>query len=142
MNNFLKFGLIGIAVWWLLKDNFAFATGDSTDTPSPSPQPDQTTGKQAPPAPPPKMPPADPPWQSQEAIRDAMLTKAAGDPAFAYTVPSVRMTSDQWNYYNAIATGTQTTAELFTAGSRDEKITAVEYWARRQAAGLGRLVWR
>jgi hypothetical protein len=141
MNNVLKYGLIAVAVWWLLKDNIAFAAGG---TEKKAPQPAQGTGSpanaQTPPAQ--NTPPANPPLQTQPAVTEAMIIKAAADPALAYTVPGVLLTSDQWNFYNALATGVQTTADLFDAGNRDEKITAVEYWRRRHAAGLGRLVWR
>lgn len=142
MNNVLKYGLIAAALWWLLKDNIAFAAGGSTETQAPPPGQGagNQTGTQTTPTQ--NTPPANPPLQTQPAITDAMITKAAADPSLAYTVPGVLLTSDQWNFYNALATGVQTTAELFNAGNRDEKITAVEYWNRRRAAGLGRLVWR
>lgn len=143
MNNFVKIGLIGAALWWLLKDNIAFAasealppTGD-TGTAAPGASSSQA-GQTSSPLPPAVIPP---PLQTQPRITDAMITKAAADPALAHTVPGVLMTADEWNYYNALATGVQTTTDLFVA-DRGEKITAVEYWNRRQAAGLGRLVWR
>lgn len=133
MNNALKFALIGVGVWWLLKDNISFAAA-STQEPAATPsgnQPNATPSSSA---------AAPTPLQTQPAITEAMIYKAASDPALAQTVPGVLLTSDQWNWYNAQATGVQTTTDLFTDGYREEKITAAEYWARRQAKGLGQLV--
>ncbi len=56
MNNLFKFGLIGVAAWWLLKDQFAFGS-DSIQIPNgTSPAPPQGNGATAPAAQTPEAP--------------------------------------------------------------------------------------
>jgi len=52
--------------------------------------------------------------------------------------PRALLTADQWNYYLLEAKGIKTTDDLFTPGNREEKITAMDYQRRRDAAGLPR----
>lgn len=47
MNNFLKFGLIGAALYWLFKDQISLG-GETTSSTTPAQQPDPAGGTQAP----------------------------------------------------------------------------------------------
>lgn len=136
MNSAMKFGLIAIAAWWLLKDQLPGFTATApapaepvtpqTSNASPAPAPAGTTppptSSATPPAPPAQL--GDP------------LVLAATVPAMAHLAGNTRLTADQWNWYNAQGRGTQTSVDLFTPANRTELITAEEYWVRRLAAGL------
>lgn len=140
MNNALKLALIAAAAWWLLRDQFTLESPPADTPPSSSP-----------PAPPPAAPEdtAPPPPAKNTAPPKGQnlgdpLVLAASVPAMAHLAGDIKLTADQWNYYNAQGAGVQTTADLFTPGNRGELITAAEYWTRRRAAGLSGLrrnVW-
>lgn len=73
-------------------------------------------------------------------VSDEVLAQAASSLAAAQTLnPNIRFSVDQWNYYNAQATGVANPDPVsvgMIAGDRGELINVLEYHARRSAAGL------
>lgn len=135
MKDFLKIALVAGAAWWLLKDQFSF------ESPTAAPPPSSSSPGAAPAAPENSAPP--PPAAETVPPKGQNLSDpfvlAASVPAMAHLAGDVKLTADQWNWYNAQGRGIQTTADLFTPSNRGELITAAEYWTRRLAAGLSGL---
>lgn len=133
MNSALKFGLIAIAAWWLLKDQLPGFTATAPPAAEPvAPQPSEASPAPAPAgSTPPPASSATPPAQLGDP-----LVLAATVPAMAHLAGNTKLTADQWNWYNAQGRGTQTSVDLFTPGNRSDLLTAEEYWVRRLAAGL------
>ena len=134
MREVLKYGALAIGLWWLLKDRWPASSSSTPSAPSPANAVPQTPVATPMPAPAPAQP---------GAPTEAAILLAASNPALASSVPGTLFTADEWNFWNALATGVQTTTDLFTPGNRGEKISAQEYWNRRLAAGLsGIRGWR
>lgn len=136
MNSALKFGLIAIAAWWLLKDQLpGFTATPLIEAPPVTPQPSEAS-----PAPAPAGTTAPPASNAATAAQlGDPLVLAATVPGMAHLAGNTKLTADQWNWYNAQGRGTQTSVDLFTPGNRTELLTAEEYWVRRLAAGLSGL---
>lgn len=78
--------------------------------------------------------------QTDAAEREVITRRAAaGDAASIQKAVAlgIKFNADQWNWYRQQETGTETTVDLFPAGDRAALLTAAEYIARRQSAGLG-----
>lgn len=134
MNNALKFGLIAIAAWWLLRDQIGASLA-----PAQIEAPEQSSDPLSePPAPPPNSQAA-PVKETTPAAAADPLVLAATIPSMAHLAGNTKLTADQWNWYNAQGRGSETSVDLFTPGNRGELITAEEYWIRRLAAGLSGL---
>ena len=138
MKDFLKLALIAGAAWWLLKDQFSSESATAAPPPSSS-SPGSAPAAPENSAPPPPASETAPPAPAKAQNLGDPLVLAASVPAMAHLAGDVKLTADQWNWYNAQGSGIQTTADLFTPSNRGELITATEYWNRRRAAGLSGL---
>lgn len=133
MNSAVKFGLIAIAAWWILKDQLPGFTATAPAEAAPvTPQPSEASPA---PAPAGTTPPPASNTPTATQVGDPLVL-AATVPAMAHLAGNTKLTADQWNWYNAQGRGTQTSVDLFTPGNRTELLTAEEYWVRRLAAGL------
>ncbi|GIU80924.1 MAG: hypothetical protein KatS3mg005_4162 [Bryobacteraceae bacterium] len=128
MKDVLKWGLLAVAAYLLLRPTIAGQNDQQRA------QPGATPGQQ----------PNSPQFTTQPVITEEMIRKAAADPALAATVPGLLFTADEWNWYGEQLTGRPGPDPLsFLTVPRDTKLTAVQYWQMRKDKGLAGLrLWR
>lgn len=147
----LKFGLIGGAAVFLLKDQIAGLFHSASGQPPSAPPVIVPVAPPIAPAPivtptRPATPPATPAVMPSPAPTDQVIERAATNASWAAVLPTFKLNVDQWNWYrNAYLRRIGEPERQFEGpesylpdgAPRDLPITATEYHQFRQSRGLG-----
>lgn len=130
MEDLLKWAAVALGAYWLIQQFQKSQAPPPAPAPAPAPQPQ------------PQLPPAGGEGETAQA-QVLLITQAAVDPIVAAQLgESIRMNSDQWNYYRSQGGGDVPPVDIFPPENRNYQMTAIEYHEARAVhlRGLGRAV--